>query len=64
MRVSDLMSTEVISVKIPSDRRVALRLMVKHSISGLPVVDEGGSLVGIITRKDIFRKSTEEQLAL
>ena len=29
--------------------------MLEHTISGLPVVDAGGSLVGIITQSDILR---------
>jgi CBS domain-containing protein len=30
--------------------------MLKHKISGLPVVDKQGNLVGIITESDIFRR--------
>ncbi|HUS16912.1 MAG TPA: CBS domain-containing protein, partial [Chloroflexia bacterium] len=33
----------------------AARLMLKHKIGGLPVVDESGTLLGIITESDIFR---------
>ena len=32
----------------------AARTMLEHRISGLPVVDEAGKLVGIITESDIF----------
>ncbi len=64
MRIEELMSKDVITVTIPSDRRAALRLMVQHSISGLPVVHKDGKLAGIITRKDIFRKVEEEQLTI
>jgi len=64
MQINELMSKDVITVTTPSDRRAALRLMVQHSISGLPVVHKDGYLAGIITRKDIFRKAGEEQLTL
>ncbi|HUS17299.1 MAG TPA: CBS domain-containing protein, partial [Chloroflexia bacterium] len=33
----------------------AARLMLKHKIGGLPVVDESGTLLGILTESDIFR---------
>jgi len=64
MQIKDLMTEDVITVEIPSDRRAALRKMVQHRISGLPVVDRDGNLVGIITRKDIFKRFEEEQLML
>jgi CBS domain-containing protein len=33
----------------------AAQLMLEHKIGGLPVVDQHGRLVGIITESDIFR---------
>ena len=33
----------------------AARLMLEHKVSGLPVVEPNGRLVGIITESDIFR---------
>lgn len=33
----------------------AAKIMLEQKVSGLPVVDEAGSLVGIITESDIFR---------
>ncbi|MFI5330288.1 MAG: CBS domain-containing protein, partial [Desulfobaccales bacterium] len=33
----------------------AAQIMLEHTISGLPVVDAAGKLVGIITQSDIFR---------
>src|SRR3954463_9681615 len=42
-------------VTIPQDRpvREALHVMERYHISGVPVVDEGGHLVGIITNRDL-----------
>src|SRR5438874_410452 len=42
-------------VTIPQDRpvREALNVMERYHISGVPVVDEGGHLVGIITNRDL-----------
>jgi acetoin utilization protein AcuB len=33
----------------------AAQIMLEHTISGLPVVDESGTVVGIITQSDVFR---------
>ena len=35
--------------------REAAQLMIEHKIGGLPVVDNSGDVVGIITESDIFR---------
>jgi acetoin utilization protein AcuB len=52
--VETVMAREVLTVH-PSDHlEVAVRLMLKHKVGGIPVVD-GGRLKGIITESDIFR---------
>jgi CBS domain-containing protein len=51
----DLMSTPVITIvadALPAD---ALRLMVKHEIKRLPVVDENGRLEGLLDRASLLR---------
>jgi CBS domain-containing protein len=40
--------------------RDAARLMLEHRVGGLPVLD-GGTIVGIITESDIFRRFVELQ---
>jgi CBS domain-containing protein len=63
-KVKEVMTTQVISLPVPNTRRAALKLFVKHPISGIPVVRDDGSLIGIITRKNIFDHPVEEQLAM
>lgn len=63
-KVKDVMTSQVISLPVPNTRRAALKLFVKHTISGIPVVRDDGSLIGIITRKNIFDHPNEEQLAM
>jgi len=58
------MTHQVISLPVPNTRRAALKLFVKHPISGIPVVRDDGSLIGILTRKNIFDHPNEEQLAM
>lgn len=63
-RVKEVMTSQVISLPVPNTRRAALKLFVKYPISGLPIVRDDGSLIGIITRKNIFDHPNEEQLAM
>ena len=49
----------------PSDRVAdALELMATYHISGVPITDEGGLLVGILTNRDLrFEDDTEQPIA-
>ena len=49
---TDIMATNPITVDADKEIRVAITLMIKHDISGLPVV-KNSKLVGIITKSDI-----------
>lgn len=63
--VEAVMSQPVITVTPETTLREAARLMIKHKVSGLPVLQHG-ELVGIITESDIFRAvmlSEEEEVA-
>jgi CBS-domain-containing membrane protein len=55
MRVVDLMTTDVIRVSPDTRIKEAARLMFRHRVSGLPVVDADGRLSGIITEADFLR---------
>jgi len=41
-----------------------LKLLVKNNLTGVPVVNDDGTLDAFVTRQDIYAKPTEEQLAL
>ena len=61
MKASDLMVTNVATVR-PSDTvQNAAELLLKHRISGAPVVDEGGKLVGIISEADLIGGSKSDR---
>ena len=65
MKVRELMTPDPLVAEVPGHRRDVLRLLVKHSVSGLPVVKaKTRQLAGVVTRNDLFRKPEEEQLAL
>jgi CBS domain-containing protein len=56
MQVRDVMTRNVISVKGDDSILSAARLMLQNRISGLPVVDAKGALVGIVTEGDFLRR--------
>jgi CBS domain-containing protein len=56
MKAADVMTTEVITVTPESSIGDAARLMLQYRISGLPVVDQKGELVGIVTEGDFLRR--------
>lgn len=59
-RVGDLMSTESWSVRADEDQEVAARIVTERALLALPVVDDEGRLLGIITRDDIDEIIEEE----
>ena len=56
MQVRDVMTRNVISVTANEPVLTAARLMLQNRISGLPVVDAAGKLVGIVTEGDFLRR--------
>ena len=56
MKVSDIMTRRVISVAPDATILDAVGLMLKHHVSGLPVIDAHGRLAGIVTEGDFLRR--------
>ena len=52
--VGDLMTIDPIVVSANAPVEEAARLVHAYSVSGLPVVDEAGSLVGVISQTDLL----------
>ena len=57
MRVRDTMSKGVVSVAPKAPITEALDIMVRSHLSGLPVIDEAGRLVGMVSEGDFLRRS-------
>jgi CBS domain-containing protein len=55
MKIKDIMKTEIISLRQDMSVREAVELLFKLDMSGLPVIDEFGRLLGMFTEKDIIR---------
>jgi len=62
MKVKDVMSKDIVSIKPDDNAREALELLMKMEISGLPVIDENGKLVGMFTEKDILKNTLPSYL--
>lgn len=56
MQASDVMTRDVITVDPESSIIDAARLMLGKNISGLPVIDSAGNLVGMLTEGDLLRR--------
>jgi acetoin utilization protein AcuB len=59
VKVSDVMTKDVITVSEDTPIEDAARIMVDNKIGGLPVVDESHAVAGIITETDIFKTFLE-----
>jgi CBS domain-containing protein len=55
LTVDKVMTAHVFTVNPDTPIIDAAELMLEHKISGLPVVNSAGKLVGILTESDIFR---------
>lgn len=56
MKVKEIMTKEVVSIKPDDNAKDALDILFKMQISGLPVIDTQGRLVGMFTEKDILKQ--------
>jgi CBS-domain-containing membrane protein len=64
MKASDVMTRGAFTVTPESTVAAAARLMLRHGVSGLPVVDAAGAVVGMVTEGDLLRRTeigTERQ---
>lgn len=57
MKAKDIMTTAVTTVARSSTVAHAIRLMLQKKISGLPVVDDAGRVVGMVTEGDLLRRA-------
>ena len=61
LKARDFMTEIVLSVRRDTPVEEALELLLEHKISGVPVVEEDMTLVGIVTEKDLLRLLFEPQ---
>jgi len=61
MQVRDLMTRDVITVTPEMTLKDAAALLVRHRISGAPVVDGDGGIVGVLSEADVLVKESGER---
>lgn len=54
-KITEVMTSQLITTNHQTDLKAAARILRKHKIEKLPMVDENGKLVGLITYKDITK---------
>ena len=57
MRAHQIMSRQVVTIDPEAPITDAVRTMLAHHVSGLPVVDRAGTLVGIVSESDFIRRA-------
>jgi len=57
MKASDIMVTEVITAKPSSDVHDIVELLLLNRISAVPVVNDTGGVVGMVSKGDLIRRS-------
>ncbi|GLI38970.1 CBS domain-containing protein [Geobacter hydrogenophilus] len=56
LKVRDIMTTDVVSVKRETTIRELAEIFTKHRVGSVPVVDESGNLIGIVTESDLIEQ--------
>lgn len=59
IRAGEIMTREVVTAFADSSLRHVAKLMAEHRISGLPVIDTAGHLIGLVTQNDLLNWSEE-----
>ncbi len=57
----EYMAHELVTVTPQTDAYEAIGLLLKHRISGMPVVDDQGNLVGILSERDCLQTLVQSQ---
>lgn len=57
MRAHQIMTRDVITVTPHTTIEKAAKIMLQTHVSGLPVVDDAGKLVGVVSERDFLRRS-------
>ncbi|MEC4803002.1 MAG: CBS domain-containing protein [Jaaginema sp. PMC 1079.18] len=56
--VADVMTADPVTVSPDTPLKEAIKLLVEKRISGLPVVDETGAVIGVISESDLMWQET------
>ena len=62
MLAKDIMTRDLLTVTPKTNIRDIAQLLINHKISGLPVVDEKGKVLGMVSEGDLMRKEIAPKL--
>ena len=62
LKARDIMTIEVITTTPEASVTRVAELLDAHRISGMPVVDEAGRLIGVITQSDLVQRARDLEL--
>ncbi len=55
MKVGEIMEKDVIAIKKGTLYQRVAEILIKNRISGAPVIDDNGKIVGVVSEKDLFK---------
>ena len=58
MQVSDLMTIDVVTTTADTPLRDVAQMLLEHEISGMPVCDDSGAVLGVVSEGDILFKES------
>jgi CBS domain-containing protein len=61
VKVTEVASRDVVTLDPQQDLDEALRLMARHQVRRLPVVEEDGRLVGVVAQADVAQQADEQR---
>ena len=61
LKVRDCMTADLVTFTLTTNVVDAMDLLLKHGISGAPVVDEEGALVGIVSEVDLIQVVVQDK---
>ncbi|MEU0398030.1 CBS domain-containing protein [Streptomyces sp. NPDC006208] len=59
-KVRELMTRDVVRVRQDAPFKEIVRLLTEHQVTALPVVDDQDRPLGVVSEKDLLRKSTDQ----
>lgn len=56
LKAGDIMTTQIYTVHQDTEIKALAKLFVEHKVNALPVVDDGGLLIGMVTQTDLVEQ--------
>ena len=62
--VREIMTTKPTTFSVPSAINSLVKTLIQNNLTGLPITDQSGKYVGMVSRRDIFENPHESQTAM